>query len=453
VLNVTSEERAGVRKSKILKTLSLGAYAKVVGVVVSFVMVPLAVGYLGSDGYGLWIAVSSLITLLSFADGGAGNALLNMVSHATGVDSKASLKGIVASGFYVLVSIAIIGASLILLLSPHINWAWVFGIAEGVDYPQLKTLVLIVSLAFFIGMPLSVVGNVQRGLQEGNIQEFWNAKGRLLSLVFVYMTIRSDLGLAFFALAVVAGPIVAAFGNGIYYFLIRKKELLPDLASVNRADVSAVLGTGSLFLVLQITSSIQMSADNIIISNMIGPSAVTRYAVCMQLFMVVPMAMGLLWAPLWPAYREAIASGDVDWVKRVFIKSLKFALLIGLTCAVTLCLFAEYIIQLWVGDELVPSILLVIGCGIWLILSMVGGALAVFLNALQLMKIQILTAVAAGVVNIIVSIFLIKYIGILGAIYGSIIAYILCAVIPCLIVIPNILMKPSIVRKEALYER
>lgn len=96
---MTESIRAQSRKNKILKTLSVGAYAKVVGVVVSFAMVPMAVGYLGVEGYGLWIAVASLVAMLSFVDGGAGNALVNMVSHATGANSNKSLPAIVSSGF------------------------------------------------------------------------------------------------------------------------------------------------------------------------------------------------------------------------------------------------------------------------------------------------------------------------------------------------------------------
>ena len=434
-----TEKKSDARKSKIIKTLSMGFYSKVVGIVVSFAMAPLAVNYLGSDGYGLWIAASSLIALLSFADGGAGNALLNMVSHAAVASSKESLKSIVSSGFFVLLSISIIGALLFLLLTPHVNWVWVFGITEGIQHQELQSLVLIVGLAFFIGMPFSVVGNVQKGFQEGNIQEFWNAKGRLLSFVFVCVSIHFDLGLTGFALAIVLGPIVAALCNNTYYFAIRKKELWPALSSVKRADVNTVLSIGSLFFFLQITASIQISADNIIIANILGPSAVTQYAVCMQLAMVVPVTMGLLWAPLWPAYREALASGDIAWVKRVFFKSLKLALSVGMPSAIILVLFGQETIELWVGDELIPSMLLLVGCGIWLTFLLVGGVFNVFFNAIQLIKAQIIMAVCSGLSNILITIFLVEKIGISGAIYGTIVAYFLCVLLPCVFMVSKVI--------------
>ncbi len=434
---MTADKRAKHRKSNIVKTLSMGAYSKAVSILVSFAMVPLAVNYLGTGGYGLWVAVSSLIALLSFTDGGVGKALLNMVSHATGANVKQPIRHIISSGFFVLLCISIIGASIFLMLSSYVDWAWVFGLNQEFRPTELYTLVLIVGLAFFIAMPFSLVGNVQHGFQEGNIEAFWNAKGRLLSLVFAIIAIQLDKGLFGFALAVVSGPIVAALGNNIYYFGVRNRAMIPALSSVRKDNIHAVLGTGGLFFVLQITSAIQLSADNIIISNMIGPSAVAQYAICMQLFLVIPMLMGLLWAPLWPALREAMASDDVEWVKRVFAKSLKLAFLVGLPSLIVLVIFGQDIMRIWVGDEVVPSTLLLVGCGVWMFLVLIGNVIAVFLNAMQWLKVQIIVALSAGTANVFITIFLVGKVGFEGAVYGSIISYIIFALVPYSILIPN----------------
>jgi len=386
--------------------------------------------------------------MLSFVDGGAGNALVNMVSHATGKDSKQSIKGIVSSGFFVLLIIAVFGALLFSLLHTYVPWAWVFGLSESVNTHDLEMLVLIVGFAFFLGMPISVVGNVQRGFQEGNLEAFWNAKGRLLTLLFVYIAIQEDLGLLGVACGFVAGPIVASMVNNFYYFGLKKRGGAPSLHHLNSTDVKAVLGTGGLFFVLQITSAIQMQGDNIIIANMLGPSAVSQYAICMQLFMAVPMFMALLWTPLWPAYREALASGDADWVRRVFIKSLKLALLVGIPTAGVLVVFGGDIIRLWVGDEVVPSMLLLVGCGIWLILVLIGNTLGMLLNAVQDLKLQISVAICAGVGNVVLTIFLIGKIGVAGAIYGSILSYFCCALIPYAILIPKLLKRINMSTKN-----
>ena len=435
---MTSHIRAATRKRKIIKTFSMGLYSKVVGVLVTLIMVPLAVNYLGTENYGLWVAVSSLITMFSFVDGGIGNAVLNAVSHATGVQTSKSIKTIASSGFYMLLLIALLGMILFSVLYPFIPWAWVFGLPDNANRNELCSLVLIVGIAFFLNMPFTAVGNVQRGFQEGNIESFWNAKGRILSIVFVLVAIQTDSGLLGFAIAFVSGPIIASLCNNIYYFLIRKKALIPNLNCVKRDDVKIMLGTGGLFFVLQFTSSIQMQADNIIIANMLGPTAVPQYAICMQLFLFVPMILSLLWAPLWPAYREALASGDVEWIKRIFIKSINLALIIGIPASLIFIAFGQDIIRLWVGKEVAPSMLLLIGCGIWMLMIVVGNAIAVLLNGLQIIKIQIMVAVSAAVLNVGLTICLIILIGVEGAVYGSVLSFLVSAIIPYYFIVPKL---------------
>jgi len=445
---MTANQRALSRKQKIIKTLSVASYAKLVGVLVSFAVVPLAINYLGVEQYGLWVTVSSLIALLSFVDGGAGNALVNMVSHATGNGTEKHIKAIVSSGFFVLLLMAVIGVVVFFFVYDLVPWMWVLGLSGANSNPEdVALLVLIIGLAFFVGMPCSAAGNIQRGFQEGNIEAFWSAKGRLLSLLFVYIAIEMDFGLTGFAFAFVLGPIIASLSNTVYYFTVKKKRVSPSLFCLNVNDVKGVLSTGSLFFVLQITSAIQTQGDNIIIANLLGPSSVSQYAICMQLFMVVPMLMGLLWAPLWPAYREALASGDAKWVRRVFLKSLKLAFFAGLSSAILLVLFGQKAIQLWVGDELIPSVLLLVGCGLWMLLLVVGSATAMLLNAFQMVKTQIIVAGCAGFLNIALSIWLIKNIGLEGAVYGSIISYLVCAVIPYSFLIPSLLRRYSMETK------
>jgi len=401
-----------------------------IGVLVTFSIVPMAIDYLGVEQYGLWVAVSSLIAMLSFANGGVANGLVNLVSQATGAHSTKALQPIVSTGYFIVLIIALFGAILFSSIYRFVPWEWVFGIADSRNMSQLSLLVLIVGLAFFLGMPFSVVGNIQRGFQKGDIEAFWTANGRILSLLFVYIAIQMELGVLGFAVAFVSGPILAAATNSINYFFIQKRELIPKFRFVSKAEAKSVLGISGLFFVLQITSAILMQSDNIIIANMLGPSFVTQYSISMQLFMLAPMLMSLFLAPLWPAYSEAFASRDNVWIKNVFIKSMKVTLLIGLPTSIILVLFGEDLIRLWIGKEIVVSIMLLIGCGVWMLMVLMGNTLSVLLNGLKIIKIQIVISIMAAVFNLIFSVVFISYVGVEGAVYGSVVSYLVCVIIP-----------------------
>src|SRR5438552_3977583 len=96
------------RYQRIIHSTFSAAIARGLNLVVSFISVPLAVGYLGRDRYGLWVTISSLLIFLSFADFGLGSSLLNALSDAHGREDRLQAKRYVASAFWLLAIIAVV---------------------------------------------------------------------------------------------------------------------------------------------------------------------------------------------------------------------------------------------------------------------------------------------------------------------------------------------------------
>jgi len=436
------QDRAQDRRNKIIKTAWSGLVSRIVTIAVSLLMVPLAVHYLGKEQYGLWVAISSLVTMLGFMDGGAGNAVINLVAHASGAKND-DLAKIVSTSFFSLMILALTGCLLFISAFSFIPWGKLLGVAESTSQSNLNVVVIIVGLFFFVSMFTTLVGKIQRGLQEGNLDNFWNGVGAVLSLLFVYVAIQEDAGLVGFVIAFLSGSMLAYLASNIHYLFIRRIDLRPQLSKVDSGITKNLFAVGGMFFVLQISGAIQAQADNVLIANMLGAGAVTDYAICMKLFLMVPMLFGLLLTPLWPAYREAFAGGDMQWVKRIFLKSMRWALLLSIPAAFVLMILGKKIIELWVGQDSIPSTGLMAGCGIWMIFCTVGGALAALFNAMQLIKIQISATIFTAVLNVILSIYLIQMHGVAGAVFGSVIAWFFCTLIPYSIAVRKILINQN----------
>src|SRR4029077_5687653 len=71
--------------------------------------IPLTVHYLGPQRFGLWVAMTSVITLLTFADCGLGYGLMNHIAYANGAGEKDSIRKAISSTFFVLCGIALLG--------------------------------------------------------------------------------------------------------------------------------------------------------------------------------------------------------------------------------------------------------------------------------------------------------------------------------------------------------
>jgi O-antigen/teichoic acid export membrane protein len=175
-----------------------------------------------------------------------------------------------------------------------------------------------------------------------------------------------------------------------------------------------------------------------VIAHYLGADAVAQFAVPMKLFAVIPMLLGFVVTPLWPAYGEAIARGELAWVRRSYRRLLGLVLAVAIPLAGALVVAAPWVIARWVGAAIAVSPLLLVGLGLWAVTSSVTNAFAILLNGAHVVGVQVASATAMAVANVALSIVLVRRIGIAGPVYGSLAAVLLFTVVPCLLYIPRI---------------
>src|SRR5208282_70762 len=102
--------------------------------------------------------------------------------------------------------------------------------------------------------------------------------------------------------------------------------LLPARRAFSGVAARKIFDLGILFFVLQCAFVLAYTSDNIVIAQVLGAAAVALYAVPQKLFSSVSTIVSMAINPLWPAYGEALARGDVAWVRRTFFASLRLVL-------------------------------------------------------------------------------------------------------------------------------
>lgn len=200
-----------------------------------------------------------------------------------------------------------------------------------------------------------------------------------------------------------------------------------------------LLRTGGSYFVIQVAAAVVFASDSVFIAHLLGASEVARYAVPEKLFGVISLVVATAVGPLWPAYGEAIASGDIDWVRQALKRSLVLAAAFSASAAAVLLLLGPWLIELWVGPALqVPSYLL-LALGIWKILESVGFALAMFLNGAGILRFQMINAWLMATLVLAVKVPLIVVLGPTGAPLTTATVYLIVTLIPLIFLIPRML--------------
>jgi O-antigen/teichoic acid export membrane protein len=182
---------------------------------------------------------------------------------------------------------------------------------------------------------------------------------------------------------------------------------------------------GMMFLVLQCSFALAFTSDNIVIAQILGAAAVAVYAVPQKLFSFVSNVVSMGINPLWPAYGEAIARGDVAWVRRVFFGSLWLVLAITIPVCTLLVFAGPWILRVAVGNFFHAPISLLVVLSVWAVVSAVSSVVGIFLNGAGILREQMVASVLVSLTNLAISIFLTLRLGVMGVCLGSIITQML----------------------------
>ena len=426
----TEQGRAAERKRRALLSTLTAMAAKLLGVGASLLTIPLTLGYLGPERFGLWMAITSFVAMLGFADLGIGNGLLNAVSEANGKEDAAAMRSHISSAAFTLTLIAGVVVIVFALASTHISWAAFFNISSPLVAQEAGPTMAVLVVCFALNILVSVAPRVQLGLQMGFVANAWQALGSLMALVAVLVAVHLQAGLPWLVLGIAGTPVIAAAMNGYMLFFRIRPDLRPRIAQITRSSTRMILRTGLLFFVLQIVVAVTYASDNFIIAQTLGVAEVTNYAVPDKMFSVITMIVSMMLAPLWPAYGEALARGDVTWVRNILRKSLLVAIGVSATLSLILVVFGNMILTLWLRHPVEIPFVLLLGFGVWKVLEGIGNSVSMFLNGANIIRPQLVFAVVTAVVAIALKLYFVKSLGVATIIWSTSIAFLFFCLLP-----------------------
>jgi len=432
-------ERGRERNRRAMLTGSAATLARVVQIGSSLITVPLTLKYLGNERFGLWMTISSVLAMASFADFGVGNGVLNTVSKAFGKDDMEGVRKAVSSGFALLNTIAVLLLVSFFSIYRLVNWGDFFHVVSMQARLEAGPALAVFAVCFALNISMDVVQRVQLGLQQGYRYALWQLCGSTFGFIGVLSGIWLHVSLPVLLVAIAGVPIFSTALNAIHFFGFVRPDLRPDWKLVSPDMVAQIARLGGLFFLLQVVVAVGYSADNLIIARTLGAINVPEYSIPQRMFSLISMASGMLIAPLWPAYGEAISRGDMKWVRHTLRKTL--LIVVSASCIATslLLLLAPKLIYWWIGSRIHPPFFLLLGLAVWTMIECCGNVLAVFLNAAAAIKLQISLSVAFGAICLTMKVFFAKRYGLVAIPWSTSISWLMIEAFPWIFLVPHLL--------------
>ena len=392
------------RNKTFFKETFLNYIYKAIFIVINFFLVPLTITFLGNIKYGAWVIILSIISWANITDFGLGNGLRNKIAEVYGINHIKEIQEYMSTTFYMIIFISTILTLVGIGIFYYFDFSFFINQPE-INYDELRLAFIITLIGFSINFVLGTYRSVSNGLQKSSWVAQSQAMNALLLLLGIYILLN------FFTTSLIVLSILYALASIISNLILATRIILFDnyfIPKFNMAKVKRireVFTIGFYFFILQFSGLILFSSDNVIIGKYLGMEDVTVYTIIDKVFLTGNTLFSILLVALWSAVTKANAQNDFKWIKQI-IKKLKLIVLVYAFGVVLVGLNFDYIVSIWIGQDLVYTWDIRVVFILYSIFVAFGAIYVNVVNGLGELKLQMYLTLIAAIVNIPLSILL-----------------------------------------------
>tara|TARA_B110000881_G_C18540389_1_gene498214 strand:+ start:136 stop:1455 length:1320 start_codon:yes stop_codon:yes gene_type:complete len=414
------------------KNILFGITFKGISIFLNFLVVPILILFLGKIEYGVWITIFSIVNWIFTFDLGIGQGLRNKLTEALSGNDYLKASQIISTS-YIFISIF----SLVILLI-GIGFIYFVNFQDLLNYKGKSSLYLenFVFLSLFftiVNFTLSLYKNLYLAVHKSFMVELVNVFFQTFYLIVILIWLHFNLEKSLINLILIFGIInfIVSVIATFVFFKIQEKVSF-SFINFNLKEGRLLFKLGGKFFIINISLLVILSTDNIIISNLLGPNFVTDYFTIQKVFQVLIVLFTVVLSASWNLYSEAITNKDFNWI-RGNLKKMNFYFLGILIFGLLLFYFIEDILNIWIGKDLIEIPKGLAFCNLlYTFIFCFTNIYMFFINASNKINLQMYLYIFGALINIPLSIFLVR---LLGSSTGVIMSTLLCF-LPLLIIMP-----------------
>jgi O-antigen/teichoic acid export membrane protein len=428
------------RYRRIVKAVCSGGAARLLTSLVSLLTLPLAVRYLGAERYGVWATVTTTAVWINLLDLGIANTLTNQISRSYALGDKEAARRHFSNAMVVTCSVSVLAGASFAFLLERVNWVRLLNVSENVSPAEVERTVAVAGGLMLLALPCNLGAKLLAGYQELHRAAYAAGAGALANLIGLATGIQLRVGMPMLYVMSIGCMTFASLAL-LLITIWRKPWLRPQWSAVDFRSAKELFDSGSSFFLIQVAAVVVFSSDNIIVSHYLGASEVTPYSVTWRVAGLAAMMQSLIFLALWPAYAEAYSRRDYQWIREAFSRSMKGILGLNIVCALGLICLGRAFIRLWAGAAAVPDARLVLAMALWIIVNGFMSVESCLLAALNRTHGQAILSVGAAATNVALSVTLVRHVGALGVIGGTILSYLIVLIIPQTLIVRSVWRK------------
>jgi O-antigen/teichoic acid export membrane protein len=387
----------------------------------SFLLAPFLVHALGKTGYGLWALVLSFTGYFGLLDLGIRSSVGRFVARYMALQDVANVNRTISTAFTMLAC-----GGVAAMLTTVVVAKFFFGRFQA--GPELevsgRAALLLVGLNVSLVLPMGIFSSVLIALERFDILNTITVLSELLRAALIVIVIKLGYGLA--AISGVAVFIsVVQYGAIFLYVRSFYPHMQVSYRLVSQEALKELSSYGIFRFITIVSTQLIFYSQSLVIGVFLGVGAITFYAIAASLLNTGRSFVMLVTDTLTPAASRMDATSDIQGLHRLLFIGTRMALIVALPICLGFIFLGRQFMALWMGKEFVTSGVLLAVLTIPQFSSMAQHVSTSVLSAMAKHRVLAYLAVAEGVVNVAISILLVRKMGVMGVAIGTVVPHLI----------------------------
>lgn len=371
-----------------VKNIAASFILKAASILTSLMIIPLTINYIDSTQYGIWLAISSIVSWANFFDLGLANGFRNRFAEAKAKDNIVLARQYLSTTYAFISVLMALVFCCIWCINTHINLASILNV-DGAYRDSLHHVFNILAFFFCMNMIANIFIKMLEADQRPAIASAISCVGQLLSLFVIFILTKTTEGNLINLATYFSGIpfITMAIASILFFLFTRYRKYRPSFSLIRVRLIKNLLGLGVKFFVIYVCLIAIFQFMNIVLLRECGAESVTEYNISYKYFSIVYMAFVIIVSPMWSAFTDAYAKKDFNWMKNVVRKFENMLIYLMAFCVLMLAL-SSMAYKIWLGNEIHIGFVLSVFTCIYTFTQVVGALYMNFINGIGTVRLQ-----------------------------------------------------------------
>jgi len=382
--------------------------------IVGFFLSPLILHRLGDELFSLWVLIFSLTGYCGLLDLGIRAAVVRYTAKFAQLEDRSELAKLISTalGFYG-------GMALLSLLLTGIGYFYlpVLFKVPAADLNAARVLLLMAGTGVALSFPLNLFAAIIEAMQRFTYLGFGQIVVTLLRALAIVIALASGGKLlAIGGITVGVNLLSSVLFTGIAL------KILPIRLSISRIDRRSfhkMIAYGALAFLIPLADKLRFQSDAMVIGAFLSAPAITSFSVAAKLVEYSGYAIRGVAQIFTPLSSQMHAAGDYASLRRILVTGNFASALISFPLCVILLVLGKSILEVWVGPKYVPSYPILVLLAIPRSLYVAQSASIKLLMGMGEHGRLAYVLLTEGIVNVALSIFLVRRAGLFGVALGT----------------------------------